>query len=59
MVLMCLCNCMCVSLCQTGSDCEHSSLVGGSADEDEEVDKLGEEEHKEAPVKELRRCVER
>ena len=43
----------------TGTGRKHSSLVGGSAEEDKDVDELGEEEDEEAPVKELRRCVER
>ena len=47
------------SLCLTVTDRKHSSLVGGSAEEDKKVDKLGEEEDEEAPVEELRRCVKR
>ena len=34
---------------------KHSSLVGGSAEEDKEVDKLGEEEDKEPSEVRLRR----
>ena len=44
---------------RTGTGREQSSLVGGSGEEDKEVDELGEEEDEEPPEVGLRRCVER
>ena len=40
---------VCPCLGWTGTGRKHSSLVGGSAEEDKEVDKVGEEEGEEPP----------